>query len=76
MADAHVLMEEVTECATEEYATEEPTNSLLFINAKNQFKWNGSVELFESFLYQKLGLLADNVAKSSQSIPNDGYLSR
>jgi len=62
MADARVLVEEETECAIEEYATEEPTTSLLSINAKNQFKWNGSVELFESFLHQKFGLLADDVA--------------
>ena len=65
MADARVLVEEETECAIEEYATEEPTTSLLSINAKNQFKWNGSVELFESFLYQKFGLLADDVARSN-----------
>ena len=60
--DARVLVEVEEES---EEATKEPTNSLPFVNAKNQFKWNGSVELFESFLHQKLGLLADDVTKSS-----------
>ena len=42
MADARALAKVEEES---ENATEEPTNSLLFVNAKNQFKWNGSVEL-------------------------------
>jgi len=37
----------------------------VFVNAKIQFKWNGSVERFESFLHQKLGLSADDVTKAS-----------
>ena len=60
MADARVLVEEETENATEEL-----TDSLLSINGKNQFKWNGSAELLESFLYKKFGLSADDVATSS-----------
>ena len=59
MADARVLEEEI------ENATEELTDSLLSINGKNQFKWNGSAELLESFLYKKLGLSADDVTTSS-----------
>ena len=51
MTDAHVLAEEVT-------------NSLLFDNAKNQFKWNDSVECFTLFLFHKLRLSADKVTKS------------
>ena len=62
MVDARVLAEVEEES---ENSTEELTNSLLFVNAKNQFKWNGSVELFESFLHQNLGLSADVVTKSS-----------
>ena len=57
MADTPILEET-------ENATEELTNSLLFNSAKNQFKCNGSVELFESFLYQTLGLSANDVTKS------------
>ena len=60
MADARVLVEEETENTTEEL-----TDSLLSINGKNQFKWNGSAELLESFLYKKLGLSADDVTTSS-----------
>ena len=62
MTDAPVLAEVEQES---ENATEELTNWLLFVNAKNQFKWNGSVELFESFSHQNLGLSADVVTKSS-----------
>lgn len=59
MKDARVLAVEETE-----NSTEEPTNSLLFDNAKNQFKWNDSVERFELFLFHKLRLSADEVTKS------------
>ena len=59
MADTRVLVEEETENAIEEL-----TNSLLFNSAKNQFKCNGSVELFESFLYQTLGLSINDATKS------------
>ena len=45
-------------------STEELTNLLLFDNAKNQFKWNESVERFELFLFHKLCLSADEVTKS------------
>ena len=62
MADAHVLVEEEAENTTEEL-----TDSLLSINGKNQFKWNGSAELLESFLYKKLGLSADDVTTSSNA---------
>ena len=57
MADARVLAEE-------ENLTEELTSSLLFDNAKNQFKWNDSVERFELFLFDKFRLSADEVTKS------------
>ena len=40
MADTRVLVEEETENVTGEL-----TDSLLSINGKNQFKWNGSTEL-------------------------------
>ena len=43
---------------------EEVTNSLLFDNAKNQFKWNDSVECFTLFLFHKLRFSADKVTKS------------
>ena len=62
MADARVLAEVEEESKN---ATEELCNSLLTVNAKNQFKWNGSVELFESVLHQNLGLSADVVTKFS-----------
>ena len=31
-------------------------NFLIFNSTKNQFKWTGSVEEFESFMFQRLGL--------------------
>ena len=58
---ARVLAKEETENSTEELPV---TNSLLFDNAKNQFKWNDSVEHFELLLFHKLRLSADKVTKS------------
>ena len=47
--DTHVLVEEETECATEE-----PNNLLLFINAKNQFSGKAQFSFLSHFYTKNL----------------------